>query len=164
MLSSHNVVSVMQLFHSRYFGVCILSFHVTVNITLLMRVSLLTLGIQKNKAGRIIILYDEDERIAPQAATVFVQRGVDNAFMLSGGMCNYNVYCTVVIIAVSYLHRYEGSIQDIPYWHNHWAGSSFMSSKSNSICTEACTYPKLWSTSKIGPAPFPAQRKLHPGR
>lgn len=40
----------------------------------------------KNKAGRIIILYDEDERIAPQAATVFVQRGVDNAFMLSGGM------------------------------------------------------------------------------
>eukprot|EP00731_Ephydatia_muelleri_P001110 Em0001g1110a len=40
----------------------------------------------KNKAGRIIILYDEDERIAPQAATVFIQRGVDNAFMLSGGM------------------------------------------------------------------------------
>lgn len=40
----------------------------------------------KNKPGKIIILYDEDEYIAPQAATTFVQREVDNIFMLSGGM------------------------------------------------------------------------------
>ncbi len=40
---------------------------------------------QQNKVGKIIILYDEDERIAPNAATTFVQRGVDNVFMLSGG-------------------------------------------------------------------------------
>ena len=42
---------------------------------------------QKNKPGRIIVLYDEDERIAPQAATTFVQRDVDNVFILSGGVC-----------------------------------------------------------------------------
>lgn len=41
---------------------------------------------KKNKPGRIIVLYDEDERIAPQAATTFVQREVDNIFMLSGGI------------------------------------------------------------------------------
>ncbi|XP_065909391.1 centrosomal protein of 41 kDa-like [Dysidea avara] len=40
----------------------------------------------KNKPGKIIILYDEDEHIAPQAATTFVQREVDNIFMLSGGL------------------------------------------------------------------------------
>ena len=40
---------------------------------------------QKNKLGKIIILYDEDERLAPAAATTFVQREVDNVFMLSGG-------------------------------------------------------------------------------
>ncbi|RMX58996.1 hypothetical protein pdam_00018160 [Pocillopora damicornis] len=39
----------------------------------------------KNKLGKIIILYDEDERLAPAAATTFVQREVDNVFMLSGG-------------------------------------------------------------------------------
>ena len=40
---------------------------------------------QKNKSGRIIILYDEDERIAPDVATKFVQKDVDNVFVLSGG-------------------------------------------------------------------------------
>ncbi|CAI8015845.1 Centrosomal protein of 41 kDa [Geodia barretti] len=43
-------------------------------------------GLQSNKPGHIIILYDDNERMAPQAATVFVQRGVDNVFLLSGGM------------------------------------------------------------------------------
>ena len=38
-----------------------------------------------NKPGRIIVLYDEDEGIAHKAATTFVQRGVNNVFMLSGG-------------------------------------------------------------------------------
>jgi len=40
---------------------------------------------QKNKPGKIIVVYDEDERIAPAVATTFIQREVDNVFMLSGG-------------------------------------------------------------------------------
>ncbi|XP_060933273.1 centrosomal protein of 41 kDa-like, partial [Limanda limanda] len=40
----------------------------------------------KNAAGKIIIVYDEDERIASQAATTMCQRGVENLFMLSGGL------------------------------------------------------------------------------
>lgn len=43
------------------------------------------LTVQKNAAGKIIIVYDEDERIASQAATNMCQRGVENLFMLSGG-------------------------------------------------------------------------------
>eukprot|EP00050_Salpingoeca_kvevrii_P022432 m.126407 g.126407 ORF g.126407 m.126407 type:complete len:259 (-) comp9706_c2_seq2:538-1314(-) len=39
-----------------------------------------------NKEGRLIIIYDEDEKYAPHVATVFVQRGVDNVFLLSGGL------------------------------------------------------------------------------
>ena len=33
----------------------------------------------------MILLYDNDEKIAPAAATTLVQRGYDNIFMLSGG-------------------------------------------------------------------------------
>ncbi|XP_035498142.2 centrosomal protein of 41 kDa-like isoform X2 [Scophthalmus maximus] len=40
----------------------------------------------KNAAGKIIIVYDEDERIASQAATIMCERGVENLFMLSGGL------------------------------------------------------------------------------
>ncbi|XP_051979101.1 LOW QUALITY PROTEIN: centrosomal protein of 41 kDa [Xyrauchen texanus] len=40
----------------------------------------------KNTSGKIIILYDEDERIASQAATTMCERGFDNLFMLSGGL------------------------------------------------------------------------------
>ncbi len=45
----------------------------------------LTQKLQKNAAGKIIIVYDEDERIASQAATVMCERGFENLFMLSGG-------------------------------------------------------------------------------
>lgn len=41
--------------------------------------------VQKNAEGRIIIVYDEDERIASQAATTMCERGFENLFMLSGG-------------------------------------------------------------------------------
>ena len=47
--------------------------------------SSLTWCFQKNAVGKIIIIYDEDERLAPHAATTLVERGVDNLFMLSGG-------------------------------------------------------------------------------
>ncbi|CAL8099230.1 unnamed protein product [Calicophoron daubneyi] len=40
----------------------------------------------RNKSGRIIILYDEDERISPRAATTLVQRGYVNLYLLSGGL------------------------------------------------------------------------------
>jgi len=40
---------------------------------------------QKNQTGKIILIYDEDERIAPKAASTLVERGYDNLFMLSGG-------------------------------------------------------------------------------
>ncbi|CAF1685659.1 unnamed protein product, partial [Adineta ricciae] len=40
----------------------------------------------KNHKGKIIVLYDEDERIAPQAATVMMERGYNNIFLLSGGL------------------------------------------------------------------------------
>lgn len=39
----------------------------------------------KNQEGKIIVLYDEDEKIAPRAAATLVERGYDNIFMLSGG-------------------------------------------------------------------------------
>ncbi|XP_029952378.1 centrosomal protein of 41 kDa [Salarias fasciatus] len=40
----------------------------------------------KNASGKIIILYDEDERIASQAATAMCERGFENLFMLCGGL------------------------------------------------------------------------------
>lgn len=40
----------------------------------------------KNAAGKIIIVYDEDERTASQAATTMCERGFENLFMLSGGL------------------------------------------------------------------------------
>lgn len=44
---------------------------------------------QKNAPGKVIILYDEDERIAADCASTFVQREVNNVFMLSGGKLVY---------------------------------------------------------------------------
>ncbi len=38
------------------------------------------------QADRFIVLYDEDEKMGIQAAAVFVQRGIDNVCLLSGGM------------------------------------------------------------------------------
>nr|XP_022297553.1 centrosomal protein of 41 kDa-like isoform X1 [Crassostrea virginica] len=40
----------------------------------------------KNQPGKIIVVYDEDERLGPNAATTLVQRGYDNLFLLSGGL------------------------------------------------------------------------------
>lgn len=45
----------------------------------------LTPWAQKNAHGKIIILYDDDERLASQAATTMCERGFENLFMLSGG-------------------------------------------------------------------------------
>lgn len=40
----------------------------------------------KNKADRVIVVYDYDELQAARFATTLVQRGYDNVFMLSGGL------------------------------------------------------------------------------
>lgn len=40
----------------------------------------------KNQPGKIIVVYDDDEKLAPRAASTLVQRGYDNLFMLSGGL------------------------------------------------------------------------------
>ncbi|XP_034031803.1 centrosomal protein of 41 kDa isoform X2 [Thalassophryne amazonica] len=40
----------------------------------------------KNAAGKIIIVYDEDEKIANRAATILCERTFDNVFLLSGGL------------------------------------------------------------------------------
>ncbi|XP_052782273.1 centrosomal protein of 41 kDa-like isoform X2 [Mya arenaria] len=40
----------------------------------------------RNQAGKIIIVYDETEQLAPNCVTTLVQRGYDNIFLLSGGM------------------------------------------------------------------------------
>ncbi|XP_061202820.1 centrosomal protein of 41 kDa [Neopsephotus bourkii] len=40
----------------------------------------------KNAHGKMIILYDNDERLASQAATSMCERGFENVFMLSGGL------------------------------------------------------------------------------
>ncbi|XP_062403659.1 centrosomal protein of 41 kDa [Sardina pilchardus] len=40
----------------------------------------------KNVIGKIIIVYDEDERLASQAASTMCERGFENLFMLSGGL------------------------------------------------------------------------------
>ncbi|KAF3855260.1 hypothetical protein F7725_023315 [Dissostichus mawsoni] len=42
--------------------------------------------LDKNASGKIIIVYDEDERIASQAATMMCERGIENLYMLSGGL------------------------------------------------------------------------------
>ena len=50
---------------------------------------------QRNREGKIIVLYDEDERLAPLAATTLVERGYENLFLLSGGQSI--LYVTTVI-------------------------------------------------------------------
>ncbi|VDN17438.1 unnamed protein product [Dibothriocephalus latus] len=40
----------------------------------------------RNRPNHIIILYDENESIAPRVATILTQRGYDNVFLLAGGL------------------------------------------------------------------------------
>ena len=39
-----------------------------------------------NREGHIIVLYDEDESLAPAAATMLTQRRIQNVFLLAGGL------------------------------------------------------------------------------
>ena len=40
----------------------------------------------KNVEGKLIIVVDYDESVAPEFATTLIQRGYDNVFVLSGGV------------------------------------------------------------------------------
>lgn len=40
----------------------------------------------KNQPGKMIIVYDDMEKVAPRVATTLVQRGYNNVHMLSGGL------------------------------------------------------------------------------
>lgn len=42
--------------------------------------------LQKNHERHVIVVYDDDELVAPQVASTLMQRGYDNIFMLSGGI------------------------------------------------------------------------------
>lgn len=66
---------------------------------------ILTCTMQKNASGKIIIVYDEDERIASQAATTMCQRGFENLFMLSGGP------------SMLMLHKKPFKIKANCFWH-----------------------------------------------
>jgi hypothetical protein len=47
----------------------------------------------KNKAGKLVVLYDDDEKIAACNATCLVQRGFENVRVLSGGLRSFgNAY------------------------------------------------------------------------
>lgn len=41
---------------------------------------------QKNKPGCCIVIYDDDELVAPTVASTLVERGYENVYMLTGGV------------------------------------------------------------------------------
>lgn len=47
----------------------------------------------QNKNGKVIIVYDEVERVAPQVASIMCERGVENVLLLSGGMRLLYQFC-----------------------------------------------------------------------
>lgn len=40
----------------------------------------------KNKEGKLIVIYDLDEAVAPQTANIIYQKGIDNVGLLAGGL------------------------------------------------------------------------------
>lgn len=46
----------------------------------------------KNRPDRMIIIYDDDERIAAPAGKLFVERGVENVYVLTGGRISPSMY------------------------------------------------------------------------
>lgn len=45
----------------------------------------------KNRPDRMIVLYGEDDKSAAAAATLFVEKGVENVFVLTGGLTKFVV-------------------------------------------------------------------------
>jgi len=44
----------------------------------------------KNRPDRMIIIYDDDERISSAAGKLFVERGVENVYVLTGGLRKFS--------------------------------------------------------------------------
>lgn len=78
---------------------------------------------QRNIQGKIIILYDEDERIASQAATTMCERGFENLFMLSGGESPRHVHTSRLALEIdpisSWCWRLEGDSTEVSRRNDH---------------------------------------------
>lgn len=48
-----------------------------------------TRGVQKNREGHLIVLYDEEERVSCATATQFIEKGFLNVYVLSGGTSRF---------------------------------------------------------------------------
>ena len=59
--------------------------YITINKSIMYFLDTKTFYIQKNKPGKIIIVYDDDEKLAPTVATSLLNKDVENVIMLSGG-------------------------------------------------------------------------------
>lgn len=65
-------------------------------------------------------MYDEDERIASQAATTMCERGFENLFMLSGGESLWLLFylgrlcIEVTLLFHLYQQRVEGGCAEVP--------------------------------------------------
>lgn len=75
----------------------------------------------RNKPETLVILYCDDERISRDAAHVLVGRGVDNVFLLSGGLFEF---------AERFPPFVEGTLPDLPS-----SSSSRGSAKSGNLST-----------------------------
>ena len=53
--------------------------------------------IQKNREGKIIILYDYEERVASRVGSTLVEQGIDNVYVLSGGLRSFSKYFPTMI-------------------------------------------------------------------
>ena len=53
----------------------------------------------RNKADKLIVVYDDDERQAAATATSFVQKGFDNIFLLTNGMNSFIMHHEEHLIA-----------------------------------------------------------------
>jgi len=54
----------------------------------------------KNRPDRMIIIYDDDERLAAPAGKLFVEKGVENVYIITGGkhvLCEKSCMCGVSV-------------------------------------------------------------------
>lgn len=74
----------------------------------------------KNKEESLIIVYCDDEMRSRETCKILVDRGIDNVFLLTGGMIEF---------AAKYPHYVEGEMPDIPVSPTRKAGRKFHKSR-----------------------------------
>ena len=52
----------------------------------------------KNKDGHVIVVYDLDDRMARNVATMFTEKGYENIFLMTGGMERFNVLHSALLV------------------------------------------------------------------